>query len=323
MPKPDLPETFTAARSGLTSSALRHRVRRGQYDRLQLGVFAAAQAPHPARYRAARNANLRAAFGAGAACERAALSHASSAIAWDLPVVGRAVLQPCVTVQSGTALRSLAKVHLHRATLDEIELINGFRALPIARTVSDLAREHGAATGLAAADAALHLGLITREQLVAVALQQRRWPGGRTTGWVAGFADGRIESPLESMSRFCMHRRGLPAPRPQARIVDESGEIVARADFYWEEYGVVGESDGAMKWENDPGQRDKRDAKTYLLEDLGLIVVRWGWPDLRAFAAVERRLRLGFARGARPGSPLRRWRALPDDWPDVASGIVA
>lgn len=313
MPNSDLSGIpFTAAQSGMTPSALRHSVKTGDYDRLQLGVYAKAQSPDPLLYRTLRSTNLRAAQGAAAACDRAAISHASATIASGLPVIGRAVNQPCVTVQSGTALRTLAKAHLHRATLEETIMINGVAATPVARTVCDLAREHGVAAGLAAADAALHLGLTSSEELVAVAQQQRRWPGGRAAGWVAGFADARIESALESLSRLCMHRYNLPAPRPQARIVDEHGVIVARADFYYDEFGVMGESDGAMKWENDPEQRDKRDQSTHLLEGLGLIVVRWGWPDLRTFGRVVRRFKLGFARGARPGSPLRRWDVLPD-----------
>ncbi len=256
-------------------------------------------------------ANLRAARGAAAACDRAMLSHASAAIAHGVPVVGRAIDQPCVTVGAGTALRSLAKVHLHRATLDEVVAIDGDRILPIARTVIDLAREHGLVAGLAAADFALHERLITDEQLAIVLGQQQCWPGIKKARWVADFADARTESPLESVSRLRCSQHRLPAPRPQARICDPSGAIVARCDFYWDAFGVAGEADGAMKWADDPAQRDKRDEKTHLLESLGLIVVDWGWADLRRFGAVARRLQLGFARGARPGSPERRWSVLP------------
>jgi hypothetical protein len=229
-----------------------------------------------------------------------------------LPVIGRAVDQPCVTVESGTALRRLAKAHLHRATLGEVLVVNGDRVLPVARSVVDLSREHGLVAGLAAADAALHLELTSVEELAAVLEKQRRWPGIKKARWVVGFADPRTESPLESLSRFRSHQYGLPAPRPQARICDPSGVVITRSDFYWDAFGVIGESDGAMKWENDPDARDRRDEKTYLLESLGLIVVRWGWEIQRNFDPVARRLQLGFRRGARPGSPLRRWSVLPD-----------
>lgn len=305
---PDAPFTAAAAmRSGWTRGAQRHAVRTKQWDRLQLGVFAPALAPDPRRNRRAREANLRRALGAAAACERAALSHASAAIAADLPVLGRAVDQPCVTVESGTALRRLAKVHLHRATLGDVGMVGGVPVTPIARTVVDLAREHGFAEGVVTADAALREGLTTPAALTSVLELQRQWPGIKTARRVVGFADGRSESPLESVSRIRIDAHRLSAPQLQALICDEHGRIVTRSDFYWDEFGVVGEADGAMKWEDDPGARDERDATTYQLEALGLVVVRWGWSDLRSFAEVARRLRLGFERGARTGTPQRRW----------------
>ncbi len=221
-------------------------------------------------------------------------------------MLGRAVLKPCLTVGSGTALRRLATVHLHRATIEEILMVNGFAVTPTARTVLDLAREHGVLAGLAAADAALHNGLITREQLEAVLALQERWPGMRRAQFVAVLRRRTCRSPLESLSRLRMHERGLPPPEPQVLICDEHGTIVTRTDFYWGDLGVVGESDGAMKWKHRE-ERDKSDTTTRRLEELGLIVVRWGWSDATTFDGVERRLRNGYERGARPGSPLRRW----------------
>ena len=278
----------------------------GNWDRLQLGVFAQAEPPALPRHVRARIANLRRAQGAALVCERAVLSHASAAIAWELPVLGRAVGQACLTVQSATALRRLAKVHLHRAHLDEIALIDGFGTTPVARTVVDLAREHGIVSGLAAADAALHDRLTTPDELAVVLQLQRRWPGARAARFAVEFADARAESPLESVSRLRMHQHRLPRPDLQRLICDDHGVVVTRSDFYWDEFGVIGESDGAMKW-GDPEVRDKRDKTTWLLEELGLVVVRWGWSDATTFDGVERRLRNGYERGARPGSPLRRW----------------
>jgi hypothetical protein len=273
---------------------------------MQPGVLAGVLPVGEPRYLAARRANLRRAQAASLRCDRAVLSHASAAIAVGLPVLGKAVLQPCLTVGSGTALRRLASVHLHRATVDEIAAVDGFPVTPTARTVLDLAREHGVLTGLAAADAALHGKLIAHEQLESALVLQERWPGIRRAQFVVSFADGRAESPLESLSRLRMHERGLPPPEPQVLICDEHGNIVTRADFYWDGFGVVGESDGAMKWK-DRAERDKSDRTTRLLEELGLIVVRWGWSDATTFDGVERRLRNGYERGARRGSPMRRW----------------
>lgn len=309
----DLPEVpFIGGNTGLTRSAQRHAVRVGRWEPLQLGVFAGTPPPDQPRYVRERAANLRRAQAATLACDRSAISQASAGIAWQLPVLGAAVEQSCVTVQSGTALRALAKVHLHRATLADTAMIDGFPVTGAARTVVDIAREHGLVAGLAATDAALHDQLTDLAGLTAVLEAQRRWPGVRNARFVVDFAEPLTESPLESVSRLRIHQHHLPPPRPQRLICDEHGVVVTRTDFYWDEYGVVGESDGAMKWANDPAARDERDATTYLLESLGLIVVRWGWADLRDFAAVARRLQFAFERGAGPGSPLRRWGVLLD-----------
>lgn len=317
---PEVPFTAHGTGATWTQAAQRHAVRAGRLERLQPGVVAGVLPADQPRYVRARIENLRRAQAAALACDRSALSHASGAIAWGLPVLGRAVKQSCVTVQSGTALRTLAKVHLHRAGLGDTATIDGFATTWAARTVIDFAREHGIVAGLAAADEALHTGLTSHDELAAELEVQRRWPGVRAARFVTEFAEALTESPLESVSRLRIHQHGLPAPRPQRLICDEHGVIVTRSDFYWDEFGVVGESDGAMKWEKDPAARDKRDEKTYRLEGLGLIVIRWGWPDLWPFDAVARRLRYAFERGARPGSPLRRWHVLEDA--DFAPGIV-
>ena len=132
-------------------------------------------------------------------------------------------------------------MHLHRATLDEILMVNGFPVAPTARTVLDLAREHGVLAGLAAADAALHDELITREQLEAVlALQEplaRRAQGAVRRGLrrrAHGVAAGIAEPAAACTNADC------PPPDPQVLICDEHGTIVTRADFYWGDLGVVG-----------------------------------------------------------------------------------
>lgn len=310
MPNSPIPDVPFIASPAWTESAHRHAVQVGRLDRMQPGVLAGTLSPDEPRYARARAANLRRARAASLKCDRSALSHASGCITHDLPVLGKAVTRSCLTVQAGTPLRRLAKVHLHRASIGDILTVNGFPVTPIARSVLDLAREHGVLAGLAAADAALHSEVITRDELYAELAVQERWPGVRRARFVAGFADGRTESPLESLSRLRMFERRLPRPEPQVLICNDHGDIVTRADFYWAEFGVIGESDGAIKWEQDPAARDRRDAKTRLLEELGLIVVRWGWAEAYTFDGVDRRLRLGFARGARPGSPLRNWGVL-------------
>lgn len=89
---------------------------------------------------------------------------------------------------------------------------------------------------------------------------------------------------LESRSRHRIGRAGLPAPLTPTDLFDVSGNFVARVDFSWPRYGVVGEADGLGRHEREP------------------------------FDPMARRLRNALAAGQiQPGQ--RRWR--------LASGLAA
>ncbi len=63
-------------------------------------------------------------------------------------------------------------------------------------------------------------------------------------------ADATAESVLETLSRLAIYEQGLPPPRTQVVIGDAHGPI-ARVDFLWERFGVVGEADGIGKYTSD------------------------------------------------------------------------
>jgi hypothetical protein len=191
----------------------------------------------------------------------------------------------------------------------DVIMVGGYRVLAPARTVLDVAREHGVDAGLVAADYVLHEGLADREGLSAALEVCARWPGRKAARITVAMADGDAESPLESLSRLQMAANGVPAPRLQAEICDQYGRFIGRSDFYWDEFGVIGESDGDLKYigpESIIGERGRHKA----FEDLGLIVVRWSWSDLFAFDKVGRRLRTAYSHGLRRGSPERMWGVL-------------
>jgi hypothetical protein len=219
----------------------------------------------------------------------------------------------CLTVPAGTALRRLARVHLHRATLTEadIQLLGGDRVTGPARTVFDIAREFGVESAVVAGDFALHAGLVTEAALGEAFELCRSWPGRKAARIALLSMDAAAESPLESLSRLRLASAGLPAPTLQQEICDLDGRFLGRPDFYWDEYGVFGEVDGAMKYATDPiGVRAAERARHGGLEETGLVGVRWGWPDLYHFDRVIARLEIAFKRGARPGAPERRWGLL-------------
>src|SRR5919197_3337604 len=131
-----------AAAAGWTPAAQRHAVMAGELERLQRGVIARVETflPDTPARRVLEARNLRVAQAAALECPRAAISHQSGAIAHGVPTFGP-LERSCLTVPSGTALRRLASVHLHRATMSEADVVmlGGFRALPVARTVMDVA----------------------------------------------------------------------------------------------------------------------------------------------------------------------------------------
>ncbi len=109
---------------------------------------------------------------------------------------------------------------------------------------------------------------------------------------VVELADAASESVGESRSRALIHVLGLPAPVLQQSFYDHEG-FIARTDFFWPDYGVIGEFDGDAKYLDDEllGGRSTRaiilaeKKREDRLRALGYTVVRWDWkavtdPDL-------------------------------------------
>ena len=116
------------------------------------------------------------------------------------------------------------------------------------------------------------------------------------------FADGRAESPLESLARIVFRDCGLPPPELQVEISDS--EFIGRVDFLWREFATIAEVDGAAKYV-DPNlamrqlRRDKR------LREAGYEVVHFDWREINGDPRyLTSSLRTCFERGAsqRPAS---------------------
>jgi hypothetical protein len=308
-----VPVTVAEAQTyGWTRAARRHAVAAGDLADLGRGVVGPCLDADIAAHHAQRLALLRAARRSAARCPRTVLSHFPAAIAQGIPTFGP-LEAPCLTVPSGTALRRLTDAHLHRAGLapQEIVRLDSEVLTCPARTVMDIAREHGVPAGVVAADYVLHEGLCSRADLAAAYELCATWPGRRSARSTLLSADGAAESPLESLSRLKIATAGLPPPQLQAEICDLDGCYITRSDFLWDEYGVVGEADGALKYAADDGATVARERGTQAkLETLGLLIVRWGWRDVFDFDGVVRRLEWAIERGARRGSRRRGWGVL-------------
>jgi hypothetical protein len=198
---------------------------------------------------------------------------------------------------------------LYRASLParDVTVVDDIPVTSIARTLVDVARHRPVTAAVAAIDAALHGRLVTMGELDDVMLRCWNWPRIRRAQRALRLVDARSESPLESVSRLVLSWLRLPTPDLQPVVLDESGRAVGRLDFYWDEFGVLGEADGRSKYDARAvltAEKERQEA----LEDLGLIAVRWGWEyATRRPQALKRRVENGFRRGIlRDRSGFRR-----------------
>ncbi|MEO8888817.1 MAG: type IV toxin-antitoxin system AbiEi family antitoxin domain-containing protein [Jatrophihabitantaceae bacterium] len=225
------------------------------------------------------------------------VSHRSAALLHGLPVIGQAP-RPTLTLNQPDRTCGRAGVRVHAASLSagDIQTWFGAPVTSVGRTVIDIARTVGVGAALVAADGALHEGLLTRAALVASVDAARGWPGVRRARFVAYFADGLAESPLESLTRLCLHEGGLPPPELQVPIV--AGGRRFRVDLAWRRRRAVVEADGRLKYTGDRLWQEKR--RQELIERAGYRVVRVTWNDVvnDSAATVARvRFALGLSSG--------------------------
>lgn len=291
--------------SGLSQAEVESKVRGGTLARVRRGVYA------PARDLDPEEAHLRMILATVPAVHPDnVVSHESAAVLHGLPAPRTALGKVSMIRLTGGHGETSASLRVRAMKLrdDEVTVVSGIRVTTVARTVMDLARTLEPEWGVAACDAALRIG-VDREELEAAVGLQTRIRGLTRARWVVGFADGRAESPAESVSRLQFARHGIPAPELQFEIYDDDGNWVARVDCCWREQGVVGECDGLGKYGAllKPGQtaamaiRDEK-RREEAIRDVGWAFTRWDWGLAwqgeklcariqRAFELVQRRRR--------------------------------
>lgn len=293
--------------AGWSSYALAQEVEHRTWARLEEGVFVARSWYDGLEARERHLVDVRARLlvrGSGWHAARR-----SAAIAHGLPLLGKLPAVPLL-VRDRSAPSDRGYLRTERTnTLPESERAerDALAVTSLARTAVDLAREESFRAAVVAVDGALHAGLPV-EEVVAVLDRCRTWPGAKRARRVLAHVDGRSESALESLSRAGFVEAGLPMPEPQVEVWCE-GFFVARVDFLWRAYLVVGEADGRVKYARveDLYEEKRREER---LRDLGFEVVRWDWasakhPERGLHAAIERALARGRLNTLAPGVRLR------------------
>ena len=113
---------------------------------------------------------------------------------------------------------------------------------------------------------------------------------------IVELADGRAESPLESVGRLALAGQGL-FPDPQVWIYDRAGRR-ARVDFLFRDEWTIVETDGLAKYSDARALKEEKLRQEWL-EQLGFVVVRVTWHEVDGAAVgTAARIRDGFALAA-------------------------
>jgi hypothetical protein len=292
--------SYSQARAaGITRRRLARALRRGELVEVGHGVFATTRPTKDLR------ADVVAAQLAGRRSWCAA--RRTAALIFGLPLIGCAPDVPQL-LRDGAGTRARGRdrhARVGRLPAEQCWEYDGIALTSPARTVVDIARGEPFRNGVVTADAVLRRG-VDRDELKAVLRGMFRWPGVETARRVVAFADGRAESPGESLVRVAFLREELPVPEPQVEVW-RYGELVGRVDLLVRESLLVVESDGALKFTG-PGVLPALIEREQRLRDCGLEVVRTGWDEtFKDTSAFGRRVRdrLRTVRRLAPGVELR------------------
>ena len=262
--KPDLARfgIFTTAQAlaaGHTKGAVRHKLSTGEWLALRRGLYVDATAVATLKL-----PSLEIAAALGAMHPGAVASHWSAAHLFGIKTLASPSLNWVTRAPTSRNGRHLLPSVIERAASlpsHHVTCVSGLPSTSPARTVVDLARMCSLDAGVVSADSALHLGLTTCEELIAVATECKTWPGGPRALRAVSLADALAESPLESVSRMAFLRMGLPKPELQVQICDSAG-VIGRLDFHWRGQRTAGEADGRGKY--DKRRERRRGEKAWL-----------------------------------------------------------
>lgn len=281
---------------GMSTQALTKSVATGELIRLRRGLYVDGDARklHP------EDRHLLSVLAADRALNSPVFSHASAALVLGLPSWGLPLRYVQVS-GNGSARRSRTtrstRHHTVPVSENEIRTVNNLRVTTPERTVTDIALTTGRDASIAVADAALVNSMVTASSLDSALSRAAGKSGVKKARAAMALVDPRCESVAETRSRLLFHDHGLPAPQTQKEIFDAQGRFVARVDFYWPEFGLIGECDGFGKYFEgaDAAETRRRLAKEKdrdaALTALGYRVIHWRWSDLERPWLLAQRIR--------------------------------
>ncbi len=240
------------------------------------------------------------------------ISHVSAAVLHGLDLARVHPGRVHVTTPPGARVSSGDDVMRHCTPLGphDVTEVHGIRCTSLARTVFGVACAASPDTALVIADGAERLVATTgsgwdpdlaeqwRRGLAERIARAAGARGIRRARWVAGFADGRAETTLESISRLQLRRLGFQRVRLQVPVAAPAGRDY-RVDFGLDDVDAWGECDGAGKY-LDEAQRSGRSPEQVLLDEkrredwirgtTGRRILRWEHRHVTSAAALAAHL---------------------------------
>ncbi len=253
----------------MTGKDITYLVRRGDWRRIQRGVYADAALNLTPEIRAAAVA-LSAPAGAVVSMDTAARLHA-------IDVVRKEPHEhACATDHRRN--RRLLLVHSCPLPESDVTTVAGIRVTTVRRTLLDLLRWSDRLTAIWACEDAVRKNLITPSELATIAENVGSEPFACPIRRRVSLVDARSESPLETLIRLVLVDGGLPLPVLQHVLTDIDGRVVARLDFAYVEWRIAIEADGrAVHDEVKAVYRDRQRGND--VELAGWHVLRFTWYD--------------------------------------------
>ncbi len=211
---------------GLSSADIRHLLRTGGLVLVRRGVYADANVwnsldDHVGRPRLRTRAAL-ATMRRGWVASHDSSAHEHAMEILNPPDPHVHITRPGTT---GAWTKFGVKHHLARYGDHQVVELNGLKALDMARTAVDIAREHGTPYGEIACDSAMRRG-VSRSALEAAVEPMTFWPYSRRARAAVGFADPGADSVLETLGRLLVEALGVGVVDTQFPVTLEDGRVV-------------------------------------------------------------------------------------------------
>lgn len=189
----------------------------------------------------------------------------------------------------------------------EIVEVDGLRTTSPLRTAYDLARRGNLVSRVVALDALARVGGFHPDEVLDVARRHPRARGNAGVAEAVGLADAGAGSPMETRLRLVIVRSGLPRPRVQVPVQDESARTAFWLDLGYPDQGIGVEYDGLGH--TDPTAVVRDIARHTALLALGWRVYRYTRDDVlhhpaRIVDQIRRALAAGPTRRTPPARPI-------------------